>query len=147
MLKSIHLKALVVWGIYSVVTKGALLVGIAKSGPAFVVYLLNIFFSVFFGIIFLYFFSHEDFFKFAREIEKENSKKERIWVRRFMHYGKLFSSLIIGILAGPLIGALAVRFLLPKYQFKYLVVSLSSALSATIWLGIARGLIPVRLPF
>lgn len=147
MLKSIHYKALAVWGIYTLITKGFFLAGISKSIARSDAYLLNVFFSMLFGFLFLYFFSHEDFFKFAREIERKNTKKEREWEHRFLHYGKLISSIIIGILSGPLIGALVLRFLLPRYKYKYLIIGLSSALSATIWLGIARGVISLRLPF
>lgn len=145
--KTIHFKALIVWLIYSVITKASLLEGMTKSIEGRDAYLLNIFFSMFFGVLFLYLFSHEDFFPFAKEIERKNIKREKRWIHRFQHIGKLFASVLIGIVSGPLIGALAVRFLLHESKYKYIVIALASALSATIWLGIARGIIPLRLPF
>jgi hypothetical protein len=147
MIKHIHFKALAVWAIYSVVTKAAFLIGISETVKSSNAYLVNIFLNVVFGILFLYLFSHEDFFKFAREIERKNIKKEKKLEHRFLHYGKLVSGLLIGILSGPLIGALALRFLLPKYRYKYLMIILSSATSSALWLGMARGVIIWHLPF
>lgn len=147
MLKSVHFQALTVWIIYTVITKGSFLIGMSKNWEGRDVYLLNIVFSVIFGLLFLYLFSHEDFFSFAKEIEKKNSKKEKNLLHRFQHLGKFLASVLIGVMSGPLVGALAVRFLLHKSKYKYFVIIISSALSATIWLGIARGVIPLRLPF
>ncbi|KKQ92699.1 MAG: hypothetical protein UT17_C0001G0078 [Candidatus Woesebacteria bacterium GW2011_GWB1_39_10] len=142
MFKSVHLKALFVWIVYSVITKASFLAGSIKT-EVMSAFSLNVFLSVFFGILFLYFFSHEDFFKFAKEIENKNIKSERRWEHRFLHYGKLTSAILIGVATGPLIGALAARFLLVKFKYKYLTVSLSSALGSIFWLGVARGIIRI----
>lgn len=145
MIKSIHFKAVAIWVIYTLITKGSLLVGISKSVPGLSAYVLNTFFSILFGCLFLYFFSHEDFFKFAKELEKKNSKNEKKWEQVFKHYSKITTSILIGLAAGPLVAALVVRFLLPKYKHKYLIIGLSSSLSAIFWLSVTRGVI--RLPF
>lgn len=145
MLKSIHFKAFAIWLIYSFITKGSFVTGVSKSIEGRDAYILNIFFSMVFGFLFLYFFSHEDFFKFACEIERKNTKKEKKWEHKLIHFGKIITSIIIGVLSGPLIGALAVRFIKPKY--KYLVIGLSSALSSVLWLGLVRDAAIIRLPF
>ncbi|QQG41763.1 MAG: hypothetical protein HYV90_00395 [Candidatus Woesebacteria bacterium] len=143
MFKSVHIKAMFVWLVYSIITKGSFLTGSLRSGGILISYLLNIILSIFFGWMFLYFFSHEDFFKFAKEIENKNVKKEKQWERKLLHHGKLVTSFLIGVATGPLIGALAVRFLLPRFKYKYLVISFSSALGSALWLGVARGVIHI----
>jgi hypothetical protein len=147
MLKSVHYKALAVWTIYTIVTKGSFLAGLTKTITGVNAYLLNVFLGLLFGSLFLYFFSHEDFFKFAREIERKNVKKEKRWEHFFLHFGKLLSAILITVLGGPLIGALAIRFLLHNYKHKYLIIILSSAVGAALWLGVAKGAIILRLPF
>lgn len=145
MLKSIHIKALLVWVTYSVLTKGAFLYGVSKSTPIFNAFFVNILFSVFFAIIFLYIFSHEDFFKFGREIEKKNLKKEKKWLRILKHHGKVATTILIGILGGPLLTALTLRLLLPRLPSKYILVGVVAVLSASLSLAIARGVIILSL--
>ncbi len=147
MFKGIHYKTLIVWGTYEVITKGSLLTGFLGSVSSLNIYLINVLLSVIFGISFLFLFSHEDFFKFAKEIERKNSKQEKKWEHRLLHYGKFLSSFVIGIISGPLIAALAIRFLQPKSKYKYPLIILTSALSAFFWLWAARGVIIWRLPF
>lgn len=146
-MKSIHFKAFAIWALYSLVTKGVFLIVLPKAFNLYFAFITNTIFDILFGVIFLYLFSHEDFFKFARQIERENQEKEGKLIKKFKHFGKIFSSLAATVIGGPMIGALAVRFLLPKYQYRYLLIGLFSALSATIWLGIGKGLISIRLPF
>lgn len=147
MLKSIHFKAFAVWAIYTAVTKGSFLAGMSESVTPPNAYMINIIFSVIFGLLFLYLFSHQDFFKFAKEIEKNNSKAERRWEHRLLHFGRLFSAFLIGVATGPLIGALAIRFLVPRHKYKYVLIVTSSTISAILWLGLTRGAIIWRLPF
>ncbi len=146
-MKSIHIQAIIFWLVYEVFTKGSFVFGVSKSATIGNAYLFNMFFSILFGLIFLYIFNHEDFFKFAKEIENKNSKKEKEWEHKLQHSGKLFSSFLIGILSGPLIAALAVRFLQPKSKYKYFLIIIISALSAFFWLWTTRGVIIWRLPF
>lgn len=146
-IKPIHIEAVLIWLFYSFVTKGSFVIAFSKSISNINIFVLNIFFGSFFGVIFLYFFSHEDFFKFAKEIENKNKRKEKDLEFKLLRYGKLFSSILITVLSGPLVGALAFRFLLPKFKNKYMAIGFFSAVSVTLWLGIARGIIPLRLPF
>ncbi len=143
MFKSVHIKALFVWLVYSIITKGSFLTGSLRTEEVLTSYLLNIVLSIFFGSMFLYFFSHEDFFKFAKEIENKNVKKEKQWEHKLLHHGKLVTAILIGIATGPLIGALSVRLLLPRNKYKYLLISFSSALGSAFWLGVARGVIRI----
>ena len=97
------------------------------------------------GLIFLYLFSHEDFFPLARQIEKEEKKKEKKWLRRFKHHGKLFICLAIGAIAGPLFAALTVRFLIHRHSFfyKYIIIFLATIVSTIFLVGFARGIIKI----
>ncbi len=140
MLKSIHIKAFIAWAIYAIFTKGVFLYGVSKSTPAIVAFSVNILFSAFFAIIFLYIFSHEDFFKFGREIEKKNLKKEKKWLDRLKHHGKIATATLIGMLGGPLFAALTLRLLLPRLPSKYILVGAIAVLSAALALAIGRGI-------
>ena len=91
-------------------------------------------FSVFFGVLFLYMFSHEDFFKFAKEIERKQKKSEKIWERKFLQYGKITTIFVIAIVGGPILAALAIRFLLSRYKHKYLLIIAAMTFStALVW--------------
>ena len=145
-IKLVHLEAFLVWLVYDIVTKGSFVATASSIVTGVSSFVLNVLLSIFFGLLFLYFFSHEDFFKFVSEIERKNRKAEKQWENRFARYSKLLVAFVVGVIAGPLIGALSVRFLLPRYKFKYLVVLISSCISALVWITIARGVIIWHLP-
>ena len=97
------------------------------------------------GLIFLYLFSHEDFFPLARQIEKEEKKQEKKWLKTFSRHGKLFICLAIGAIGGPILGALTVRFLIHRHSFvyKYAIVFLSTVFSTILLTGITKGIIKI----
>jgi len=97
------------------------------------------------GLIFLYLFSHEDFFPLARQIEKEEKKQEKKWLKTFSRHGKLFICLAIGAIGGPLFGAITVRFLIHQHKFwyKYALIFFSTIISTILLVGIARGIIKI----
>ena len=141
MLKKNHFKTIVILIIYFLITQSSFFVGVLNSTPIFLGFLLNIIFSVFFGVIFLYIFSHEDLFDIARQLEKDNIKKEKVWLHRFKNLGKSTVVFLIGILAGPLFAAITLRIILPKYKYRYTLMVFVATASAILWLGIARGII------
>jgi hypothetical protein len=97
------------------------------------------------GLVFLYLFSHEDFFPLAWQIEKEEEKNEKKWIKSFAHHGKLFICLAVGAIAGPLFGAITVRLLIHrrKFWYKYALIFFSTILSTILLVGIARGIINI----
>lgn len=97
------------------------------------------------GLVFLYLFSHEDFFPIARQIEKEEQKAEKHWLKKLKHHGKLFICLAVGAIAGPLLGALTVRFLIHRrgFWYKYALVFFSTIVSTILTAGIVKGVIKV----
>lgn len=77
-------------------------------------------FSLFFFITFLFMFSHDDFFKFIKDLEKIESKGERKIIDRY-HNHRIIVCMVIGSLFGPIAGSLAIRIALNKYKNKYLL--------------------------
>ncbi len=140
-MKLIYLEALLVWVLYSGFSKYIFVRGSLNSTPLVSALLENFISGVVFGVLFLYLFSHEDFFSFAKNIEKKEIKKEKKWTHKLVHYGRVFSLFIIAICTGPMIAALAAKFLIPKLKTKYLLVGVFSGFSALVWITFGRGLI------
>lgn len=144
-LKPIYLQALIVYLIYTLLGKYLLITGILADNSTFA-YFIQMALSAAFAAIFLYLFSHEDFFRFAKVIEKKESEKEKKYIKKYLHLGKHLAVLVIGILAGPLFAALSARFLIPHSPYRYLLVIIASSVSSLIWLGFLRGTVG-QLPF
>jgi len=135
--KLVYFQAFLVWLVYSLGTKILFIKSIVWGNQLLVYGLIGIV-SGGFGILFLYLFSHENFFKFAKLIEKKEIKKERKWLNFFSHAGKSITVLMIGLLAGPLFAALSARILLSAAKYKYWFVFIVSAASSVFWLFMAR---------
>ena len=95
------------------------------------------------GVIFLYIFNHEDFFSFARELEKRELKTEKKWLKHFVHLGKLSTTVAVGTVGGPIFVALTIRLLLNTSRYRYVWAILISIPSTLFSVGIARGAISV----
>lgn len=135
--KVVYLKALGVWLAYTVGGK-LIFLGQMVNRSWLEAYGVVGSAAAIFGAVFLYLFSHEAFFKFARVIEKKEQKQEKRWLGRFSHTGRIVATLIIGILAGPLFSALTARMLLPRHRLKYQVVVGASLVGGWAWLFIFR---------
>ncbi len=144
-MKLIYIEAFVVWAVYSFGTKYLLFNGVITSKPLFEALFYNFLSGLFFGTAFLYLFSHEDFFPFAKKIEKREIKNEKKWEHRLARFGRVFVVFLISIFVGPMISALSAKFLIAKIRFKYLLVGIFGGLSSSLWLLVARGV--VHLPF
>ena len=133
----VYFQAFLVWLVYSFGTKALFIKSVVWRDQLLVYGLIGIV-SGGFGILFLYLFSHEIFFKFAKLIEKSEIKKEKKWLRFFRHTGKIVAVLMIGLLAGPLFAALSARILISASKYKYWFVFIVSAASSVFWLFMAR---------
>lgn len=102
-------------------------------------------FGIFFACIFLYIFSHDKFFPIAREIEKEEKRKERKYLSKYLHHGKLLATFLIGVAGGPVFSSLTARLLLNRYWYKYLVVLVANIPSTIITLGLGHGISQLML--
>lgn len=98
-------------------------------------------FGAFFACSFLYIFSHDKFLPMAKEIENKEKNKEKRLLHKYIHNGKLLTTVIVGTIGGPVFSALTARFLLDKNHYKYLVVILSNFLSTIITVGLAKPLV------
>jgi len=145
--KKIHFKIIFLLVIYFVVTQSSFFAGVLTTTPILLAFLVNIFFSILFGVTFLYIFDNEDLFGFAKQFEKDNRKKEQMWLHRFKNFGKSTIVFLIGILLGPLFAAITLKILLPKYSYKYQLIIFTSIVSAVLWLGLTRGIISFTIPF
>jgi len=101
------------------------------------------------GATFLYIFSHEDFFAFAKIIEKKEKQAEKRWLKRLHHHGKSATALAVGTFGGPILGALTAQLLLRAHsnRFRYALVLFSSIPSTFFSMGIAKGLFTIATPW
>jgi hypothetical protein len=99
-------------------------------------------FGVLFACIFLFLFSHEKFFPLAKVIESEEEKKERKYLKKYIHHGKVLATFIIGIIGGPVFSSLTARLLLNNTNFlKYIVIILANIPSTIVTVGLANGIV------
>lgn len=98
-------------------------------------------YGIFFGCLFLYLFSHEKFFPVAKDIEKQEEKTEKAYLKKYLKGGKVLSTFIIGVIGGPVFSSLTARLLLNKYWYKYLVVILANVPSTLFTVGIGHSIL------
>lgn len=136
----VHFQAIAVLVVYLVFSKTVLIKSLA-SGSDLIFFFGPLTYGLLAGLVFLYLFSHEDFFPLAHEIEREEKKAEKKWESRLSHHGKVFICLVIGTLTSPILGALAVRFLIHKHTFgyKFLIILVAEVFSTAINLGLIKG--------
>jgi len=91
----------------------------------------------------LFIFSHEKFFAFAKDMEREESKKEKKYLAKYLHHGKVFATFVIGVIGGPVFSSLTTRLLLNNYPFKYLLVILANIPSTIVTVGVTHGIVQV----
>lgn len=91
------------------------------------------------SVLFLYLFSHEDFFNFAKEIEKGQMKKEKKWLSRFSHFSKITTTFLMAMVGGPILGALTARLLLSRTGYGYALLLLANLPSTLLTVSVARG--------
>lgn len=139
-ISKIHLIAILILGSYFVLSKINLVH--ALSNPNFVASFLQIYlFGIFFACLFLYIFSHDKFLSIAKEMEREEEKKEKKYLARYLHHGKVLATFLIGAIGGPVFSALTVRLLLKNFRFKYILIILTNIPSTVLTVAISRGLI------
>lgn len=101
-------------------------------------------FGIFFACLFLFLFSHDNFFPIAKEIEKEEEKKEKKYLKKYIHHGKVFATFIIGTIGGPVFSSLTARLLLNNANItKYFIVIISNIPSTIFTVGLTNGLVKI----
>ena len=136
----IHLIAVFILGGYFVLSKVNLVNALTRE-TVIASFLQLYLFGIFFSCLFLFIFSHEKFFPFAKDMEREESKKEKKYLKKYLHHGKVLGTLVIGAIGGPVFSSLTARLLLNNYPFKYLLIILANIPSTILTVGIASGFI------
>lgn len=89
---------------------------------------------------FYYIFTHEETFPFAVEIEKQQKKAEKQWLRLLPRSGKAVTVIMLGIVGGPLLAAFSAQFLIPDSEYKYQILAFTGGLSGFLIAGLTRGI-------
>jgi len=131
--KKLYIKAIAVWLFYAIAGKIIFVNAVLWSSTT-IAYVTVILFSILFSVVFLYIFSHEDFFKFAKVIERMEMEKEKKWLNRFSRFHRTTSIVLIGTLLGPLFLALTVKLLIPESKFIYWLTVFVSIVHGSLWL-------------
>lgn len=137
---NIHILAVVILTSYLTLSKINYVHALTNVNHIFTFFQLYIYGS-FFAVLFLFIFSHEHFFKFAKDLENTEKKKEKAYLDKYLHFGKVLSTFIIGTIGGPIFGSLSARLLINKNKFKYLIVVLANIPSTFIAMGLGKGII------
>lgn len=140
LIRKIHFQAIAFLVIYTLLSKSIFIKSITSPSLA-VAFSVPYIFGIVAGILFLYLFNHEDFFHFMREVERVEKKKEEGYLKRYIHFGRIFSTLIIGGIGGPVFAALTVRFLLNNFPHRYLLLAVANIGSTLLAVVIAKGAI------
>lgn len=136
----IHLIAVFILGGYFVLSKVNLVNALTNQNTT-IAFLQIYLFGIFFACLFLFIFSHEKFFPFAKDIEKQEIKKEKKYLKKYMHHGKMLATFLVGVVGGPAFSSLTARILLNNYWYKYLVVIIANIPSTMLTTGLGKSLI------
>lgn len=136
----IHLIAVFILGGYFVLSKVNLVNALTNKNT--IISFLQIYlFGIFFACLFLFIFSHEKFFPFAHDMEKGQAEKEKKYLKKYMHHGKILATFIVGVVGGPVFSSLTARILLNNYWYKYLVVIIANIPSTILTTGLGKSLV------
>jgi len=140
LIRTIHFKTLIFLAIYIIISKIIFIRSVAHAN-IFISFLGPFFFGLIATYVFLYLFSHEDFFHFMRAVEKEEKPKEDSYIAKYHHHGRILATILIGTIGGPIFLALTARFLLNNYWYKNLVIVVASFTSTIFFVAITEGII------
>ena len=139
-LRPVHLQAIIFLIVYNIVSKTIFIKSVLQS-VYFITFSGPFIFACVAGAIFLYLLRHEDFFHFIKEVERQEDKKERGYLNKFKHHGKILATLIIATIGGPIFSTLTIRLLLPKYKYPYLLLFIGNIFSTLFSTGLAKGFV------
>jgi len=140
----IYLKALTAW-IFYLVTSNSIVIWAVHTDQLLLAYLIPFIYGSLGGIIFLYLFTHQDFFKFAHEIEKRELKIEKKLYKLFHNHLKVGAVCLTCLVGGPVLSAAGAKLFLTTHKYKYLILILVNIPSTLLTISIGRGLISATL--
>jgi hypothetical protein len=138
------LKTTIALIVYTVVSYFVLISSLANEN-IFICFLIPLVFGILSTIIFLYLFSHQDFFHFIKILEEKERKNEKKYLKKFMRFGKVITCILISLAGGPIFLALTVRFLFSKSKHKYQVAIISNIISTILLVAFSKGLLKIIL--
>jgi hypothetical protein len=138
-IRPVHIQTIVFIIIYFVISNSVFYSSVYHSN-IYVSFIVPFIFGLTSSFVFLYLFSHRDFFHFIKNLEKAEEKAEKKYLGRFSRYGKFIASIIVSVLGGSIFLALTIRFLYPKSKRKYLIAFICMLISTIISVSIAKGL-------
>lgn len=144
-LRPVHIQAIVFIVIYFIISN-IIFYGSVAHPDIFISFFVPFIFGLLSCFIFLYLFSHEDFFHFIKNLDNAESDKEKKFLDKFSHYGKLLACILISILGGPIFLALSVRFLFPKSQNRYLIIFIANSIATILAVSFAKGFLKFVFP-
>lgn len=136
----VHLFAVLFLGSYFLLSKINTVHALLQEN-IFYSFLQLYFFGITFGVILLYLLSHDRFFPVAREIEKEEEKQEKNFLKKYLHHGKVLATFIVAVIGGPIFASLTARILLNRFSYKYLIICAGNIVSTFLTLGLGKGFI------
>lgn len=141
----IHLQAVIVLVAYFVLSNFILIGSIAQSS-IYISFLIPFIFGLASTLIFLYLFSHKDFFHFIGKFEREERAKERGYLNRFVRYGRIIACILVAAIGGPIFLALTIRFLFSESENRYQITFISTLVSTIFMVAFAKGLFNFIFP-
>jgi hypothetical protein len=91
--------------------------------------------------VFLYLFSHQDFFHSMTNLEKQEKGEEKKLLGKFVHYGNILACMLVSAIGGPILLSLTIRFLFSEKENRYLIAFISILVPTIVMVSIAKGLI------
>ncbi len=138
-IRPVHIQALLFLVVYTIIANYVFFRSVA-SDSLVINFLTPFFFGIISGCVFLYLLRHEDFFHFMKEVEDIERKTEKKYINKFINKGRLLASVLVIVIGGPILGAIAIRLLLPRYANWFLVLFAGNVISTIFSVSFAKGL-------
>ena len=134
----VHFEALALLVAYFFLSNFVFLHSVARQS-IFLAYLIPFTFGSLVACLFLYLFSHRNFFEFIAHLEDEEKTKQDQLLNKYLRYGRWLTCFIVSIAGGSILLALVTRFLFSDVKNRYFVVILSTLISTLLTVSIAKG--------
>lgn len=135
----VHLQMVFVLAIYFLISNLIFVRAISHTN-VFISFAIPLLYGTLSSFAFLYLFSHEDFFHFMREVEKEEKSKEKKFLNKFNHLGRVLACILVSAVGGPIFLALTVRFFFKEARTRYWVAFVSTFVTTIFMVALAEGL-------
>jgi hypothetical protein len=143
--RPIHLQVVIALVVYYTLSNIVLISSVVQQN-VYISFFVPFIFGLTSTFVFLYLFSHEDFFHFMGNFEKEEKGKEKGYLNKLIRYGRILACILVAIIGGPIFSALTIRFLFTKSENRYIIAFISILISTAFVVAIAKGLFNFIFP-